>query len=76
LAYAGHDSTIHIATLTSATPVVRTVRLQALPMTSLLFISETALAAAGHDFTPQIFTANRSGKLYCRLLFLCGVRSK
>jgi len=60
LAYAGHDSTIHIATSLSATPVVRSVRLQALPMTSLLFVSESVLAAAGHDFTPQLFTANRS----------------
>lgn len=39
-------------------PVVHTVRLQQLPLCSLIFLSETALCGAGHDFNPAIFTAN------------------
>lgn len=54
LAYAGHDSTIHVATM-SATPTVRTIRLQSLPMSTLSFVSESAIIASGHDFSPQLF---------------------
>jgi actin related protein 2/3 complex subunit 1A/1B len=54
LAYAGHDSTFHVAIL-SANPVVRSVRLQSLPMNCLSFVSESAILAGGHDFSPQLF---------------------
>ena len=62
LAYAGHDSSLHFATFGGAEPVVRTVRLNDLPLSCLLFLSETALVGGGHDFNPLIFTANKSGE--------------
>jgi len=62
LAYAGHDSSVHFATFGGAEPVVRSVRLADLPLSSLLFLSETALVGGGHDFNPTIFTANKSGE--------------
>jgi len=61
LAYAGHDSSVHFATLAgTAEPVVRTVRLNDLPLSSLLFLSETALIGGGHDFNPIVLTVNKS----------------
>ena len=63
LAYAGHDSSVHFATFPSAgEPVVRSVRLNDLPLSSLLFLSESALVGGGHDFTPQLFTVNKTGE--------------
>mmetsp|Transcript_27709 Transcript_27709/g.46582 ORF Transcript_27709/g.46582 Transcript_27709/m.46582 type:complete len:398 (-) Transcript_27709:291-1484(-) len=73
LAYAGHDSTLHFADLTTAKSdtelVVQTVRLQQLPLCSLLFLSETALVGAGHDFNPAVFTtsANAGWSYFCHV---------
>lgn len=62
LAYAGHDSVVHFATLTAAPaePVVMSVRLTGLPCCSLLFLSENAMVGAGHDFSPSIYSKNNS----------------
>lgn len=72
LAYAGHDSSLHVADLTTVRagtdPVVRSVRLTQLPLNTLLFLSETALVGSGHDFNPAVFT--RSGDSW---KFLCHV---
>jgi len=65
VAYAGHDSSVHFADLTTAKvdqdPVTFVVRLQNLPLCSLMFLSEKALVGAGHDFNPMIFTEGGSG---------------
>lgn len=60
LCYAGHDSSIHFArfdqlSASSAIPAVQVLRLPCLPLTSLLFVSETAAIAGGHDFVPLLF---------------------
>lgn len=56
IAFASHDSSLQFARLgESAEPVVYTVRLNDLPLTSLLFISEIALVGAGHDMNPALF---------------------
>lgn len=62
LAYAGHDSVVHFATLSQAPaePVVRSVRLSGLPCCSLLFLSDSALVGAGHDFSPNVYVKNSS----------------
>jgi len=67
LAFAGHDSSIHFASLNTYSPaapetsvVVRTVRLNELPVCNLLFLNENAVVGAGHDFNPMIFTNNKS----------------
>lgn len=62
LAYAGHDSVIHVATLqpSPAEQVVRTIRLKGLPMMGLLFLSEKAMVGIGHDFSPSVFVDNTS----------------
>lgn len=61
LAFAGHDCSIHFVTDFGCTgdPVIRTLRLQSLPMCSLLFVGENVLVGAGHDFNPTVFTASK-----------------
>lgn len=65
LAYAGHDSSLHVADLTTlrpnSDPVVRSVRLNGLPFSSLLFLSESAIIGAGHEFNPAVFTFTAGG---------------
>jgi len=72
LAFAGQDSSVHLATFTPAGPVVRTIRFKELPLNKLLFLSETGLVGGGHDFNPIVFaplTAARDGEwgLYSKL---------
>jgi len=60
LCYAGQDSSIHFArfdqlSASAPVPTVQTLRLPCLPLTSLLFLSETAAIAGGHDFVPLLF---------------------
>ena len=56
LAYAAHDASVHFARVDSGEAVVTAaVRLDGLPLTTLLFVSEKALAGAGHDFVPVLF---------------------
>jgi hypothetical protein len=56
-----HDSSIHFANLTeSAEPAVRTVRLNDLPITSILFLTEGMVIGAGFDFNPSLFTHSKS----------------
>ena len=66
LSMPGHDSSLHVADLTTLAPgtdpVVRTVRLQQLPLSSLLFLGESALVGAGHDFNPTVFTRTAAGE--------------
>lgn len=58
----GHDSSLHIANLAAGKePVVQSVRLASLPLSSLLFLSENSIVGGGHDFNPAIFI-NKSGK--------------
>eukprot|EP01041_Mallomonas_annulata_P000694 gene694-1330_t len=60
LCYCCHDSTIHFASFNNLTnnnnndPVVQSLRLSCLPLTSLLFLSENAVVAGGHDFVPVL----------------------
>lgn len=62
LAYSGHDSAIHVATLlpSPAEPVIRTIRLTGLPVLGLMFLSEQAIVGVGHDFSPAVFVTNKS----------------
>lgn len=62
LAYAAHDATIHFATVSGGEAAVTgTVRLNHLPLTTLLFVSERALVGAGHDFVPLVFAPGPGG---------------
>ena len=59
LAYASHSSTVYFATFVKqGEPIVRTVRLHGLPMTSLVFVTEGACIGGGHDYNPTIFLHN------------------
>jgi len=60
LAFAGHDSTISIVYPGSG-PAVRTVRMTTLPLVTLVWTSEDAIVAAGHDCQPYVFSGNESG---------------
>jgi len=72
LAYAGHDSSIHVATFVpnSSSPVLRTLRLRHLPANSLLFLAEGVLACGGHDFVPLIFQQEQSSGEWSYLMDL------
>lgn len=53
----GHDSTISIVYPGSG-PVVRTVSMTTLPLVTLVWTSEDAIVAAGHDCQPYVFLGN------------------
>ncbi|ORY92442.1 putative Arp2/3 protein complex subunit sop2 [Leucosporidium creatinivorum] len=58
LAFAGHDSTITVVYPSgpeTAPHAVYPIQLPALPAVSLVFISENAFVAAGHDCQPVLF---------------------
>jgi len=64
LAFVGHDSTLTIVE-TAEHQVVATVLTSFLPFKKLLWLSENAIAVAGHDFTPILFScADGSWKCY------------
>ena len=58
LAYAGHDSTIHIVSFPrpGVAPIESIISLQGLPANVLSFVSDKAIIAGGHDFNPFIIT--------------------
>jgi actin related protein 2/3 complex subunit 1A/1B len=65
LAYAGHDSSVFVATLgVAAEPPVQVVRLHGLPICSLLFLSDKALLCAGHDFNPLVIARSNEWKVH------------
>jgi actin related protein 2/3 complex, subunit 1A/1B len=60
LAFAGHDSSVHFATLYPEGPVVQTIRFSFLPLNKLMFLKEKVLIGAGHDFNPAVFSYSKS----------------
>lgn len=62
LAFAAHDSSLHVATLSAtARPVVRTIRFREMPLNSLIFVTEGAIIGGGHDFNPILYTRAAGG---------------
>jgi len=55
LAFIGHDSTLCVAEVTSATPKVDCVRYADLPFKDLLWTSEDGIVCVGHDCNPTFF---------------------
>ena len=58
LAFVGHDASLTIAYPTAqqdSPPTMHVICLPSLPYVSVLFISEGALVAAGHDCQPMVF---------------------
>jgi len=56
ISFLSHDSTIHFVDVSAGLPgVPQVVRLNTLPLSDLLFTSETTLVAGGHDYTPYLF---------------------
>lgn len=60
LAFTGHDSSIHFATFafnerSGNVASHNIVRFRFLPLSTISFVSETAVVAAGHDFNPAVF---------------------
>jgi len=61
IAYTSHDSSVHFANLTEgAEPVVKTVRLNDLPFTSVLFLNEGLVLGAGYDFNASLIAFSKS----------------
>lgn len=61
LAFAGHDSSINFADVSSQPPSVQRLRLHSLPLRDLLFLSEQSLVGVGEDTNPVLFQATDSG---------------
>lgn len=61
LAFTGHDSRVVIADVVSDPPTPTVVKSNTLPFTSLIFVSETGLVAAGHDCNPQVINKAAGG---------------
>jgi actin related protein 2/3 complex subunit 1A/1B len=63
VAFVGHDSTLYV-TDASQPNSVQTVATPFSPFKKLLWLSENAIVAAGHDFTPVVFS-NKQGSWKC-----------
>jgi actin related protein 2/3 complex subunit 1A/1B len=62
LAFAGHDSCLHVVVFTpGAEPVVSSLKCTGLPLMRLLFLSETVLVGAGHGLSPEVFAREGQG---------------
>jgi actin related protein 2/3 complex subunit 1A/1B len=59
LAFASHDSSINIVYPNG--PVIHNIRMPTLPLVSLIWTSEDAIIAAGHDCRPLVFSGTESG---------------
>jgi len=57
LAFAGHDSSASFVTVRGANSTLQTIKLSSLPFRSLLFLSDSACAAAGFELNPQVFVS-------------------
>jgi len=60
LAFVSHDSTLTVIEKPGSENNAITVNGDGLPYRSLLFVSENAIVAGGHDFTPVAFSAKGS----------------
>ncbi len=61
LAFAGHDSLLHIATFNpdrSVAPIIQTIKCPTLPAMRVQFLSENCLVTAGHSMNPELFGRN------------------
>lgn len=54
IAFCGHDSVVYVANPTN----VASVKMIGLPFTSVAYLSENSIIAAGHDCTPVLFQAS------------------
>lgn len=60
LAFAGHDSSLHVATFyATGKPVIQSVRFREMPFNTLMFVSENTIICGGHDFNPIIYTNSK-----------------
>jgi len=67
LAFIGHDSTLCVAEVNSATPRVDMVKYNDLPFKDLLWTSEDGIVCVGHDCNPTFFQ-NKGGWQFVRKL--------
>ena len=59
LAFAGHDSLLHVVTFgAGGAAVMQTIKCPTLPATRLLFLSEAALVSVGHSMNPEVYVAS------------------
>jgi len=61
LAFAGHDSTINFANVSSQPPSIQRLRLHSLPLRDIIFLSEHSLVGVGEDANPVLFTSTDAG---------------
>ena len=63
LAFAGHDSLLHVVTFgAGGAAVMQTIKCPTLPATRLLFLSEAALVSVGHSMNPEVYVASGGGE--------------
>lgn len=66
LCFAGHDSSLHIATfgasVAGGVTAHQVIRFRDLPLTCVSFLSERSVVGAGHDYNPLVFAASAAGE--------------
>ncbi|CAI4232043.1 unnamed protein product [Auanema sp. JU1783] len=68
LAWVGHDSSITFVDANQDSVVARPLRTAHLPFTSVFWVTENSLVAAGHDCSPILYTtSNNTLKEVCKL---------
>ncbi|VDP54029.1 unnamed protein product [Heligmosomoides polygyrus] len=68
LAFVAHDSSISYVDANQDNTVTHTLRTSSLPFTSAEWVTENSLVAAGHDYSPVLFTVMDGGfKEVCKL---------
>ncbi|VDL61843.1 unnamed protein product [Hymenolepis diminuta] len=59
LAWVGHDCSVSIADASAGNPpVVQTIRIQCLPLLSVIWVAPNTILGAGHDCCPILFNYN------------------
>jgi len=61
LAFATHDSTLHVLECATENHVLNSTKYQHLSLVDLLFLNENSIVGVGHDYNPLLFQAGAGG---------------
>ena len=69
LCYAGHDSSIHFVDVTAGpNPAVQSIRFSEMPLSCVMFASNSLLVGGGHDFNPVVYKIEGGEwSIHCKL---------
>jgi actin related protein 2/3 complex subunit 1A/1B len=76
LAFATHDSTLHILECATADHQLISTKYQYLPLMDLLFLNENSIVGVGHDYNPLLFQFAGQWKFSAKLDVKAGTAKK